>query len=186
MILFQKKKDNLELVEADLTKPDGWEDACKGVKWVLHTASPIGKEGMTDEQYASKALDGVSHVFDAPLKQGVKRVVFTSSVAAIFPNNYDKILNEEVWSDVKDVKGCVLSKLKAELAVWEIHKKAQGKIEVATVLPGGIFGPALSTLHRTTLMMFAAFFNNYPGVIEGDSPLSFIDVSSNSHLGSDY
>ena len=170
------KEDKIEWVEADLMKAEDWESVCKGIEYAIHTASPIGKEGMTEEQYVSEALAGANNFFDAAIKAGVKKIVYTSSAAAIFPGNTDKVMDETMWSDEKIVSGYFLSKLKAERRVWELYENHKGKFELSTVCPGGIFGPMLSKSHMSSPQLLIGLMNDYPGVVGKDSPLSFIDV----------
>lgn len=106
----------------------------------------------------------------------MKKIVYTSSAAAIFPGNTDKVMDETMWSDEKIVSGYFLSKLKAERRVWELYENNKGKFELSTVCPGGIFGPMLSKSHMSSPQLLLGLMNDYPGIVGKDSPLSFIDV----------
>jgi dihydroflavonol-4-reductase len=74
----------IELAEADLLKPDTLDQAIAGCDYVVHTASPFPMEVPKDENVLIRpAVEGTLAVVRAAHKHRVKRVVITSSVAAI-------------------------------------------------------------------------------------------------------
>jgi dihydroflavonol-4-reductase len=70
---------------ADLTKDDGFDEACRDCKYVLHVASPFPSKVPKDpNELIRPARDGTLRVLKAAKAAGtVKRVVVTSSLAAI-------------------------------------------------------------------------------------------------------
>ena len=74
----------LELVAADLTADDGWGEAVTGCEYVLHIASPLPR-GLPEHEddLIIPAKEGALRVLRAAAAAGVKRVVISSSVAAI-------------------------------------------------------------------------------------------------------
>ena len=74
----------VEFLAADLTSDAGWPEAVAGVDYVLHVASPfpVGVPKDPDELIVP-ARDGALRVLRAAAAAGVKRVVQTSSFAAI-------------------------------------------------------------------------------------------------------
>ena len=92
-----------ELVTADLESDDGWADAVAGCTYVLHVASPFPPRDPADEsELVRPAVEGTLRVLRASAQSGtVKRVVLTSSVAAIRAGHPDtRALTEDDWSDV--------------------------------------------------------------------------------------
>ena len=82
---FGENFDQLELFEADLLKPETLDAAIEGMTYVVHTASPFPLETPKDENTLIRpAVEGTLAVMRAAHKHKVKRVVITSSVAAIF------------------------------------------------------------------------------------------------------
>src|SRR5580765_1835292 len=82
----------LSLHRADLLEEGSYTDAMHGCEVVIHTASPflIGKISDPQEQLIRPALDGTRNVLaSANNTSSVKRVVLTSSVAAIYGDNAD-------------------------------------------------------------------------------------------------
>ena len=115
---------SLELVEADLTREEGWADAVEGCEYVLHVASPFPATVPEDEnELIGPAVEGTRRVLAAAAATGtVRRVVLTSSVAAIAFGHEDdagKVYTEEDWSDVERCDPYPKSKTLAERAAWD-------------------------------------------------------------------
>ena len=84
MKAFGELFSSLELVEADLLKPETLDDAIAGCDYVVHTASPFPLGEPKDENVIIRpAVDGTLAVMKAAYKHKVKRVVICSSVAAV-------------------------------------------------------------------------------------------------------
>jgi nucleoside-diphosphate-sugar epimerase len=140
----------LELVEADLLCDDGWDDAVRGCQYVLHVASPFppGLPAHEDELIVP-ARDGALRVLRAASSAGVRRVVMTSSLAAVtygHPRSDGRVYDERDWSNPNEPIGAYQkSKTLAERAAWDFVNAlpAQRAIELVTVNPGVVLGPVL-------------------------------------------
>src|SRR6185295_1275385 len=78
------KANEIEFVEADLAADRGWTEAARGCTYVQHIASPFPAVHPKDENELIKpARDGALRVLKAAKAAGVKRVVMTSSLAAV-------------------------------------------------------------------------------------------------------
>jgi nucleoside-diphosphate-sugar epimerase len=76
--------DRLTLVAADLTRDAGWADAVAGCEYVLHVASPFPESvPRHEDELIVPARDGTLRVLRAARDAGVRRVVLTSSFAAV-------------------------------------------------------------------------------------------------------
>jgi len=135
----------LEVVVADLGADDGWPAAAQDADYVLHVASPFPPASPeNDDEVIRPARDGAVRVLAAARAAGVRRVVLTSSFAAV---GYGATPREEYteadWTDLADPNSAyVRSKVIAERAAWEQVRVAGGP-ELAVVNPAGIFGPVL-------------------------------------------
>ena len=105
--------ENLELVEADLLDADSISRAVAGSTYVVHTASPVVFNPKTDDDGIKPAVDGTLAVMKACTASGVKRVVVTSSMAAVVamaatdkPDVATGFYDETCWSKT-DLKGLV-------------------------------------------------------------------------------
>jgi nucleoside-diphosphate-sugar epimerase len=141
---------NLSFIEADLTADAGWDEAAKGCDYVLHVASPFPLVQPEDEnELIIPARDGSLRVLKAAQKAGVKRVVLTSSFAAIgySIDPKDHIFTEEDWTDENGpLQPYIKSKTVAEKAAWNFLKNHGGDLELTVVNPVGIFGPIIGDI----------------------------------------
>src|SRR5690349_14113553 len=100
---FNPKAKDIEFVEADLGDDKGWTEAVKGCAFVQHVASPFPATHPKDEmELIRPARDGALRVLKAAKAAGVKRVVMTSSMAAIaygHGDNRAKVSDETMWSN---------------------------------------------------------------------------------------
>lgn len=118
-----KHIENLSFVEADLLTSD-WDSIIQGVDFVQHIASPFPRVlPKTEEELIKPAKEGALNVLKAAAKNGVKRVVMTSSTAAVSygkPKGQESgIFNESNWTDetnIKDTTAYIRSKKIAEKA----------------------------------------------------------------------
>lgn len=75
----------------------------------------------------------------AAIKQNVKKIVITSSIASVFTGNSHKnYFTEEDWSNLDNSPAYEKSKHLAEKMAWSIYKENPGKIKLTIILPGFI------------------------------------------------
>ena len=149
--------DRLSFIAADLEKDDGWSEAVAGCEYVLHVASPLpaGVPKHEDELIVP-AREGALRVLRAARDAGVKRVVLTSSFAAIgYGHELQKTpFNETNWTNLdSDVIAYVKSKTLAERAAWDFIAKEGGKLELSVINPVGVFGPVLGPDYSTSILL---------------------------------
>lgn len=148
----------LEFFAADLTSDAGWPEAVAGCSYVLHVASPFPPAlPQHEDELIIPARDGALRVLRAARDAGVKRVVLTSSFAAIGYGQKPKgrPFNETDWTDPNgdDVRAYVKSKTVAERAAWDFIAKEGGPLELSVVNPVGVFGPVLGPDYSTSILL---------------------------------
>ena len=150
----------LELVEADLTKSEGWVEAVTGCKYVMHVASPFPAENPANEDEIIKpAVDGTLYVMKACQEaKCVKRVVLTSSVVAVsngFEVGGEKEYTEADWTDLKrpGIIAYNKSKTLAEKAAWDFVEglAEEEKFELVVMNPAFVMGPVLCGSFTTSM-----------------------------------
>jgi nucleoside-diphosphate-sugar epimerase len=172
--------DRLEFAQADLLSDDGWAEAVAGCDYVLHVASPLPHSQPKDpDEVIRPARDGTLRVLRAALDAGAKRVVMTSSVAAIRGSSKsagDRPLTEDDWSDPADLDLTPYSRSKtiAEQAAWELVRSQDAADRLAAVNPGAIVGPLLSDDPSYSLQAINRMLGGMPGVPQ--LGFSFVDV----------
>lgn len=138
----------LELVAADLGDDGGWAQAVAGTDYVLHIASPVPLSAPRhDDELVIPARDGALRVLRAARDAGVKRVVMTSSTAAVCygMEGERRTFTEADWTDPAhpDTYAYVRSKVIAERAARDFMASEGGAMEFCTINPGAVLGPVL-------------------------------------------
>ena len=138
----------LEFCKLDLLDDDGWEEAMRDCDYLMHVASPFVIEDPKDENELIKpAKEGTLRALNAAKKAGIKRVVLTSSVAAVNSHMMSGNSDHTTWTDInsKYVTPYQKSKTIAEKAAWDFYNNQDNsnKMELTVINPGGVMGPQL-------------------------------------------
>uniref|UniRef100_A0A0C9S476 cinnamoyl-CoA reductase n=1 Tax=Wollemia nobilis TaxID=56998 RepID=A0A0C9S476_9CONI len=140
-------QERLLLVKADLMDYNSLLEAIRGCQGVFHVASPVTDDPV---QMVEPAVNGTRNVLDAAAEAGVRRVVFTSSIGAVYMDpkrDYDALVDESCWSDLdfcKDTENWYCyGKTVAEQAAWE-RAKEKG-LDLVVVNPCVVLGPILQS-----------------------------------------
>ncbi|MFL2708051.1 MAG: SDR family oxidoreductase [Gammaproteobacteria bacterium] len=139
--------DNLNLFTFNLTEDDGWDDGMEGCDYLLHVASPIALENHDEDFFVKPAVAGVKRALKFAKKHNIKKVVLTSSVAAIFDTMEEKSYYDETdWSDPENptISHYSKSKTLAEKAAWNFFESEAKPFELAVINPALVIGPSLS------------------------------------------
>jgi dihydroflavonol-4-reductase len=170
----------LSFAAADLMSDAGWPGAVAGCDFVLHVASPFpASVPKHEDELIVPAREGALRVLRAARDAGVKRVVLTSSFAAIGygKKHTDRPFSEESWTDPNGggVGAYVKSKTLAERAAWDFAAREGGALELSVVNPVGVFGPVLGPDYSTSIRIVQRLMD---GAMPGCPRLSFgiVDV----------
>lgn len=161
----------LTFVELDLEKDAGWSAALNGIDVLMHTASPFPIASPKDEDDLIRpAVQGTLRALAAAKDAGVKRVVLTSSNAAVYGYDLPKdvvAFDETMWTDVNLPIGKVAytkSKTLAEMAAWDYVKKSAGDIQLTTINPVLVLGAPLDN-------NFGSSISVVERILQGKDPL---------------
>jgi dihydroflavonol-4-reductase len=140
--------ERLSFFTADLVHDAGWKEVVTGCDYVLHVASPLLSSLPKDEnELIIPARDGTLRVLRAARDAKVKRVVVTSSTAAVGCGHgaQSQPFDETDWTnlDGSDVQPYIKSKTLAERAAWDFIAREGGGLELSVINPVAIFGPVL-------------------------------------------
>ena len=173
--------DRLDVRVADLGADAGWREACAGCSGVLHVASPIPAQSpKDDDELVRPARDGALRVLKAARDAGVRRVVMTSSTAAVCygRGGRSKPFTEADWSDPRDRSDSSAyerSKMIAERAAWDWLAREGGALELVTICPGAVVGPVLGPDFSPSIEIVRSLLrNSLPGLPRFGWPL--VDV----------
>ena len=175
-----KDVDRLSFTAAELMHDSGWAEAVAGREYVLHIASPVPEKVPKDEnELIVPAREGTVRVLRAARDAGVRRVVLTSSFAAIGYGHklQAEPFDESTWTNINsgDVLPYPKSKTLAERAAWDFLSREGGNLELAVVNPVGVFGPVLGPDYSTSILIVQRLMD---GAVPGCPQLHFgvVDV----------
>ena len=178
---------NLSFIHLDLNSDNGWDSALSNCDYVMHIASPFKVENPKNEmEMLGPAVDGTLRVLKAAKKNGVKRVVLTSSTVAMMGGKKTGMLTPEDWSDLnsKNISTYFKSKTLAEQAAWDFINNQSGDhiLELVSINPGGVFGPPLGTnISGASMSMIDKILGGKTPVIP-DTSFPMVDVRDVAYL----
>ena len=161
--IAKKNEGSLEIWEADLLKFGSYDEAAKGCDLITHMASPFilnVKDAQRD--LVNPAVKGTVNVLEAANNSNsVKKVVLTSSVAAIYGDNIDMknqhltIFTEEQFNTSSSVRHqpYSFSKVQAEKKAWKMAKE-QSDWELIVLNPSFVMGPSLTPISQSESIKF--------------------------------
>ncbi|KAK7472052.1 hypothetical protein VKT23_000163 [Stygiomarasmius scandens] len=159
--LFKGYGDKFEAVIVDdMTAEGAFDDAVKGVDAIEHTASPFHFNIDDPQELIEPAVKGTTRILESAVKhgQGIKRIVITSSGAAILRvEPQPTLFSEENWNEQspKDIEEqgrsapaitkYRASKALAEKAAWAFYHRHKPQIswDLVVINPPFVFGPSI-------------------------------------------
>ena len=178
-LVSQQQLANFEVVNANLTKPYSWDLAVQGCDAIFHTASPLSSNNRSEKNLLIKTTrEGVKHVFEAAKRQGTRRIVYTSSIAAVMfgHNRFKSHYDEGDWSNAagRPNTDYTVNKTLAEQDTWR-YASNDSELELTTILPGLVLGPVNNNISLSTGLVCALMNGAFSrGVIDRDFPI--VDV----------
>jgi dihydroflavonol-4-reductase len=130
---------------------------------VRSMVSAAGGDGAREEDLIAAACEGSLRVLRAARDTGVRRVVLTSSFAAVGYGHADRSepYTETDWTDITqpDVAPYIKSKTLAERAAWDFMASDGGAMELAVINPVGIFGPVSGPDYSSSIDIVRRFLD---------------------------
>jgi len=139
--------EHLSLFETDLLDDKGWDEAIHGCEYVLHVASPFVLTPQSEDFFIKPAVEGSLRVLNLANKHKIKKVVLTSSFAAMGDTLEEKdSFDETDWSDPnkKNIRAYGKSKTLAEKAAWDYMSSHTPSFSLTVINPVAVIGPSLS------------------------------------------
>ena len=147
----------LRFVTLDLNEDRGWPDAMSGIDVLMHSASPLPMAQPRDEnELVRPAVDGTLRALRAAHAAGVRRVVLTSSSAAVTnraarPGKHG--FDETDWSDPSWARMTpyTRSKTLAERAAWDFVENEAPEMQLTAINPCLVLGRPLDDHYGASL-----------------------------------
>lgn len=143
----------IQYFKSDLLEPGSYHDAMQGCQLVFHTASPFSiSVDNPQKDLIEPAQLGTRNVLEqANQTESVKRVVVTSSCAAIYGDNADlksaqgNAFTEADWNTSSSLthQPYSYSKTLAEKEAWSIFEQ-QDRWSLVTINPSLVIGPGIN------------------------------------------
>ncbi|CAN1121000.1 Protein BRI1-5 ENHANCED 1 [Linum perenne] len=170
--------DRLRIFEASLEDQVSFLPAIQGCRGVFHVAHlRESRDGNTNPEAA--AVEATVGVLRACAEsKTVKRVVFTSSIAATVPgrNNVRSDVDETTWTDVDALRGVVGGAAFNTLSVKTATEKAavefadRNGMDVVTLLPAFVVGPFICPAVPTSVKLALGLLLGNKGVYDQEIP----------------
>jgi len=161
---------DMEFVEADVLENLCWDNVLKGAVGLFHLATIYATSG-DGQLILDTANQGTENVLRAAAKEGIKRVVYTSSVAAIGSSPKGVVKDESNWNDNFSLP-YTRAKTESEKRAWELAEELD--IDLRVINPSGVLGGSFSRPTPSTDIIGDAMKGKYPVVPK--IPLAFVHV----------
>jgi nucleoside-diphosphate-sugar epimerase len=146
------------VIVPDILADNAYDEAVRGVKYILHIASPVIKgNGFTPEQFESEliapALQGTISILEAAYQvPGIRRIVITSSEVAIIP--WEEFIAKEVDTVFDDTyqipfpagpynhmfEAYAASKVRALIATNKFVEEKKPEWDIINIMPSFVIG----------------------------------------------
>ena len=163
--LVPSASSNLTIFAADLLQPGSFNEAFQNCDVIFHTASPFFLAGANEQNVVEPAVQGTRNVFDAAKVANIKKIVLTSSTAAIYgwygKHEDGHVMTEADWSDeealIQAGNWYSVSKQRAEQLAWK-RAEVDG-VKLAVMNPCLIFGEMLQPSVNTSSNAVLSYLN---------------------------
>ncbi|MGO1117500.1 SDR family oxidoreductase [Rhodovibrionaceae bacterium A322] len=171
-------EDRLSLVPADLTDEDPFSDYMD-VDVVMHVASPYVlnvKDPQRD--LVDPAVKGTLSMLRAAAGSSrIKRVIVTSSMAAVTDEPDGRVLTEKDWNSKSSLSRnpYFYSKVRSEQAAWKFMEEEKPAFDLVVINPHMVTGPSMTAdINTSNQNLIDIVSGQYPAVI--DMTLCIVDV----------
>uniref|UniRef100_A0A7S0GJ94 NAD-dependent epimerase/dehydratase domain-containing protein n=1 Tax=Proboscia inermis TaxID=420281 RepID=A0A7S0GJ94_9STRA len=161
--------EKLKFFKADLLTKGSYLESMKGCSVVFHLAAPfitVVPKDKVQEVLLDPSIKGALNVLEsANAESSIKRVVMTSSIAAIVTDGTDceealkrtgKMCNEETWNEsaTETFSPYALSKTMAEKSAWAFMEENDCSYELAVCNPSFVLGPGVKVFEGSESYAF--------------------------------
>ncbi len=130
---------DVETVKVEISDPNEVHSALKGATAVFHLASKIDIQDRSESDLYKINVLGTENVIKASIKNGVKRLIYTSSVSVLQRPSFGVVLNEDVPIDPSSTLG-EYDRTKA-LATLQVLRAIEEGLDAVILYPSGVVGP---------------------------------------------
>lgn len=159
--------EQLSFVVANLNSDAGWAEAASGCTYAFHGASPTPSgDQVREEDWVGPAIEGNLRLLRSARDAGLRRVVLTSAFGAIGAGHkpLGRPFVETDWSDLSgNIAPYQKSKTLAERASWDFIEREGNGLELTSVNPTMVLGPALGSDYSHSIRTIKQMLDGQPG-----------------------
>lgn len=166
----QRLFDRIEWVNGDVLDEEALMEHTRRADLIYHVAAMVSFRSSDKRKMLHTNIQGTSNVVNAALENGVKRLVYVSSVAALDPPKGDRVVEEQQFGNLPTrYSAYAESKFQSELQVW---RGVEEGLSAVVVNPSVIIGPMVPLQGPGGLFKsLRKSMGYYPGGVTG-----FVDV----------
>jgi nucleoside-diphosphate-sugar epimerase/predicted dehydrogenase len=161
----------LEFVQGNLMDQPSVERALAGIEVVYHLARG---NGSTRRQYYDEEYVPTETLANACLERGVKRLIYTSSIAIYYGGKKAGTITEETPGDPGVMRSNIYADSKAECERMLLRMHRERGLPVVITRPGIVIGPGGPPLHPGVAMWHHGSVCELCG--KGNTPLPIVTV----------
>ena len=171
---------DLEFIEGDLRDAASVRRAMSGVKYVFHVAADYRLWSRRPGDVMSANIEGARHVMQEALREGVARIVYTSSVATLGLRPGAAADESVPLTEAQGIGAYKKSKIAAERLVERMV--ASEKLPAIIVNPSTPIGPRDVRPTPTGRIIVEAARGRIPGFVDTGLNLVHVDDVADGHL----
>lgn len=161
--------NKVEWVEGDILDIPSLQDAMHGVDTMIHAAAIVSYGNKDRRQMYKVNIEGTANVVNVALEQGLKRLVYISSVAALGGNKDGSPADENTkWVDEKGLIHYSITKFNAEKEVWRgFAEGLEGVVlNPAMILGYGDWNDGSCAIFKNVYKEFGWYTNGVNGLVD--------------------
>lgn len=166
--LFKK----IEWIQADIIDIPSLEIAFQNIDYVYHCAALISFDPRDEDALRKTNIEGTANIVNFSLTNGVKKICFVSSIAALgdLKENENTITEETEWNPEKPHSDYAISKYGAEMEIW---RGQQEGLNTVIINPGIILGAGF--WEQGSGLLFKRIKNGFPFYTKGSTGIIAVD-----------
>lgn len=138
---YEKLFGKIEWIDGDIMDYDALFEATQHADEVYHGAAMVSFDPADKYKMLNTNIRGTANVVNASLENGVQKLAFISSVAALDPSREDQVITEEFFGNFPQrYSSYAESKFKSELEIW---RGVEEGLNVVVVNPSIVLGPCI-------------------------------------------
>lgn len=154
--LDNKLKTECKVFEGDLHDLDVIKDSVKNCDCIFHLAAYANIWSRDKSLAYNTNVEGTKNIFEAALKNSVKKTVFTSSAATLAPSTRKEEVNESFPEPENYLTDYESTKHEAEKLALEYCNKG---LDISIVNPTRVFGPGLLSKSNSVTILIKKYIS---------------------------